>query len=215
MSRVARKRLARIATIAAACAVSPAAIAAEPPTPARATANLAGLISSDDYPDEALRNDEQGTVGFRLDVGADGSPTACSVTSSSGSASLDATTCRIMMERARFRAARNAGGDPVPDAVTARIVWRIQVDESPRENAISTLWSTCVLGEASKLMMSERSSSEIIRLAFGPCAALEAALAKEVKAEIPLTEVRADLSRAIEQGVTETRKALAATPDGP
>lgn len=112
------------------------ALPAAPPTPsdsapsaserARARANLASYVSNDDYPIEALRNEEQGAVGFRLDVGADGSVTACTVTSSSGSAALDSRTCEIMMARARFTPARDARGRPTPDQVSARINWRIQ-----------------------------------------------------------------------------------------
>ena len=40
--------------------------------PAKARANLASYVSNDDYPASALRNEEQGTTGFRLDVGPDG-----------------------------------------------------------------------------------------------------------------------------------------------
>jgi TonB family protein len=92
----------------------------------RTRASLGNLIGNDDYPAEALRRDEQGTVGFRLSVGADGRVTGCTVTSSSGSAILDSTTCRLMSERARFTPARDRKGRPVADGVKARIVWRIK-----------------------------------------------------------------------------------------
>lgn len=98
--------------------------------PARARANLASLISNEDYPGEALRNDEQGTVGFRLHVGPDGRVAGCDVTSSSGSASLDSTTCRILTARARFSPARDRRGRPTTDTVSARIVWRIEASQA-------------------------------------------------------------------------------------
>lgn len=92
---------------------------------ARARANLATYISNNDYPPEALRLGQQGTVGFDLDVSQEGRVTYCHVTRSSSSESLDLTTCRIMLERAEFTPARDDQGNPVPDRVSARITWRI------------------------------------------------------------------------------------------
>jgi TonB family protein len=97
--------------------VSPDALAS------RSRANLASYLSDDDYPVEAIRAREEGTVSFRLEVGADGSVTGCSITESSGSATLDATTCALLSSRARFRPARDAAGLPVPDSVSARTRW--------------------------------------------------------------------------------------------
>ena len=94
--------------------------------PARARGSLPGLVSNDDYPASALRNEEQGTTGFRLTVGPDGRVSNCVVTSSSGSSALDTATCRLMRSRARFTPARNNLGQPTTDTVSARITWRIQ-----------------------------------------------------------------------------------------
>jgi protein TonB len=111
----------------------PPVVAAPPPPPpprtvepARARANLSSLVSDSDYPASALRNEEQGTTGFRLTVGPDGRVSNCVVTSSSGSSALDAATCRIMRSRARFTPARNNLNENVTDTVNSRIVWRIQ-----------------------------------------------------------------------------------------
>ena len=73
-----------------------------------------------------MRNDEEGTTRFRLTVGTNGRVTDCSVTSSSGSAALDAATCRIMRSRARFTPARDNQGNPTTDTYTSSITWRIQ-----------------------------------------------------------------------------------------
>ena len=95
--------------------------------PARARASLAGLISSDDYPPSALRNEEQGTVRVRLTVDASGRVTGCSVTASSGSSQLDQTTCRLLQRRARFTPARDNTGQPIGDTVNSPpIRWQIQ-----------------------------------------------------------------------------------------
>lgn len=91
--------------------------------PARARANLASYVSDEDYPNSAVRNEEQGTTRFRLGVGPDGRVSECSVIGSSGSSALDSATCRLMKQRARFTPARNSAGDPTSDSVTSAIRW--------------------------------------------------------------------------------------------
>jgi protein TonB len=91
--------------------------------PAKAKADLRSYVSDDDYPDSAERNKEQGTTAFTLDVGPDGRVTGCSITGSSGSSTLDSTTCRLMRSRARFTPAHDSNGNPVGDRVTSRIRW--------------------------------------------------------------------------------------------
>lgn len=92
---------------------------------ARARTNLASLVTADDYPAEAARAGEQGTTGFRLTVGPDGLVTDCTIVQSSGSAALDAASCRLMRGRARFDPAKDKAGVPTSDVVTARIAWRL------------------------------------------------------------------------------------------
>ena len=93
--------------------------------PARARANLASYVSDSDYPASAMRNEESGTTRFRLTVGPDGRVTNCVVTSSSGSAALDAATCRIMRSRARVTPARDQFNQPTTDSVSSAITWRL------------------------------------------------------------------------------------------
>ena len=95
------------------------------PGGARAKANLASLISADDYPADARQAGVQGTTGFKLTVGPDGLVTDCTILQSSGSASLDAASCRLMRSRARFEPARDKEGRPTSDVVTTRIAWRL------------------------------------------------------------------------------------------
>jgi TonB family protein len=96
----------------------------------RARATLSAYLSNDDYPATALRAEEQGVTSYALDVGADGRVARCTILGSSGSAALDAATCRIMTSRARFVPARNLAGEPVPDRITARITWTLP-DDAP------------------------------------------------------------------------------------
>ena len=112
---------------------APPAPPAPPPPPrvsqaARATGSLPGLFSTDDYPQSALRNEEQGTTAVSLTIGPNGRVSACNVTSSSGSNSLDNTTCSILTRRARFTPAKDQNGQPISDSQTARIRWQLPAD---------------------------------------------------------------------------------------
>jgi len=111
-----------------------------PPPPPRATrgasrsaaraaaqplAPLQSLITPEDYPASALAGREQGRPSFRLAVGADGRVAGCVILTSTGSAALDGTTCRILRARARFTPARDAGGNPVADEYFGQLAWRL------------------------------------------------------------------------------------------
>lgn len=91
----------------------------------RAKGSLVGLFSSDDYPNEALRKGETGTVSVQLTVGTDGRVKECRVRLSSASPSLDASTCRILADRAKFDPALDRAGQPVTDRYSQRITWKI------------------------------------------------------------------------------------------
>lgn len=95
---------------------------------ARPTASLVSLFSTDDYPQSAIRNEEQGTTGVRITVGPDGRAWSCDVISSSGSSSLDAATCNILRRRARFVPARDEAGNPISDTYDQRISWGLPQD---------------------------------------------------------------------------------------
>jgi periplasmic protein TonB len=100
---------------------------ADGPTDARAVrGNLAALFSADDYPTEALRREEQGTVTADLRVDESGRVSRCTVSGSSGSTSLDATTCDILRHRARFAPATNGSGQAIPGSYSQRITWRLE-----------------------------------------------------------------------------------------
>jgi protein TonB len=109
---------------------APPAPPAPPPPPriepAKAKTNLQGLISTDDYPDAAKRNNETGTVRVRLQVGPNGRVTGCSVSQSSGSQALDNATCRLLSSRARFTPAHDSSGAAVADSYAAPpIRWQL------------------------------------------------------------------------------------------
>ena len=91
----------------------------------RAKGSLVGLFSADDYPNDALRRGDEGTVGVLLTIGTNGRTSRCVVTASSRSSSLDAATCRILTERAGFAPALDRRGKPTIDRYSQRITWRI------------------------------------------------------------------------------------------
>ena len=112
---------------------APPAPPAPPPPPrvsqaAKARGNLPSLFSTDDYPQSALRNEESGTTAVRLTVGPDGRVSDCQITASSGSSTLDNTTCSILRRRARFTPAKDQNGNPTSDTTTTRIRWEIPQD---------------------------------------------------------------------------------------
>jgi TonB family protein len=181
-------------------------------SPARARANLPSLFSDEDYPPEAVRNHEEGPVGFHLEIGKDGVPTSCSVTGSSGSAVLDSTTCRLLMERARFEPARDAQGRPATDTYSGRIIWRLPEDEPPstRFQAAFTLWTMCLSGEAAKLALGDLPSDEIVRRSFAPCEALEDRVKSEMGAAYSRENVRREITLTLGTLLAQTRARLKA-----
>ena len=102
-----------------------------PPPPAKVTkaqsakGNLNAYFSTEDYPQDALRNEETGTTTVSLTIGTNGRVTNCTVTGSSGSRSLDNATCRILRARARYSPATLSNGQPTTDTDSARITWRL------------------------------------------------------------------------------------------
>ncbi|URD62093.1 TonB family protein [Sphingomonas sp. KRR8] len=107
----------------------PAPPAPPPPPPprisqaAQARGSLPGLFSTDDYPQDAIRNEQQGTTSVHLTIGTDGRVSGCDVTGSSGSSSLDQATCRIIRSRARYTPAKDQNGAPIAGTDNARIRW--------------------------------------------------------------------------------------------
>jgi protein TonB len=109
---------------------------AVPPQPpaadhaARATprGNPGDWVTTDDYPPAAVRAGIEGRTSFRLDVGADGKATGCTVVASSGSDDLDRTACRKLMSRARFKPALDAGGNATASTYSGGVTWKLPAE---------------------------------------------------------------------------------------
>ncbi len=94
---------------------------------------ISGSIRESDYPRAALRSGATGTVFLRFVVAPNGRVSECAVTRSSGSADLDATTCRLIMRRFRYKPARDPQGRAIPDIIRGEHLWELRAAPPPRE----------------------------------------------------------------------------------
>lgn len=91
------------------------------------TTNNLGL-TSDDYPEAALREATQGKVTVVVGINAAGRATECRTVASSGSPTIDSAACRGAMERAVFEPALDAAGHPVAVRTTYTVHFRLPED---------------------------------------------------------------------------------------
>jgi TonB family protein len=75
------------------------------------------------YPAEALRAGQSGNVRIVLLIDEQGRVADCTITETSGFASLDAQTCAVLREKARLEPAQDSEGKAVKDSVTTRVRW--------------------------------------------------------------------------------------------
>jgi TonB family protein len=202
-------------TALAATCLSLLLAAAPHPPPAQRAAPVAGslvsLVTSDDYPNAALRNEEQGTVALALDVDPKGNVSSCTVTGSSGSDSLDTSTCRLMIERAHFTPAHDRRGRAVRDTYTQKITWRIS-DGSGRDtglDAAAQAWVDCLLAEARRQAGGGDSADMVADRAFAACPQGERGMLAAMTGVAPpgappVTQVPAGVRAAIRGTVLES-----------
>ena len=86
-----------------------------------------GTIRDRDYPRDASRARAGGEVEVRFIIEATGRVRGCRVTRSSGDASLDETTCRLIEKRFRFKPATNAAGETVSSPYGWRQSWWLEL----------------------------------------------------------------------------------------
>lgn len=86
------------------------------------TGEISQIFRPDDYPTEALKRNETGTVAVEAEVRPDGRVTACRITQSSGSALLDTATCTVIATRGRFvERAKQHGGKAF--TISTQVTW--------------------------------------------------------------------------------------------
>jgi len=111
--------------------ITPTAPPAPPPVAVqrlKPKGNFQSLMSTEDYPSSSLRNNEEGTVAYRLDIGPDGKVSACTITQSSGYPMLDQTACKLLQRRARFTPGKDASGNATGGVYPGRFTWKIPKD---------------------------------------------------------------------------------------
>lgn len=81
--------------------------------------------TNNDYPKQSRRNKDEGIVGFLLMVSKTGEVADCHILESSGYTELDAKTCELMRERAKFHPAKDMNGADVSSQYTNRVMWKL------------------------------------------------------------------------------------------
>lgn len=108
---------------------APVVQAAPPPPPppkqVDATPTTSHGVTADDYPPVSIRLQEQGKVGIKYVVGADGVVSECAVTGSSGKPRLDDAACTMVKKRWKFKPA-TLGDKPFAQAITAEVIFALK-----------------------------------------------------------------------------------------
>jgi protein TonB len=84
---------------------------------------IAGEITSRDYPRNLRERGIGGVVGLSFRVESTGLVSRCNITRSSGVPELDALTCRLIIQRFRYRPGTDRYGRPVADTVEGEHEW--------------------------------------------------------------------------------------------
>ena len=84
---------------------------------------IAGEITPRDYPKRLREAGIGGTVGLSFRVEPTGRVSRCSVTQSSGVPELDALTCRLIIQRFRYRPSTDRLGRPIADTIDGEHEW--------------------------------------------------------------------------------------------
>lgn len=92
---------------------------------------IKGRLHFSDLPPDLRENKTGGELKLQYRIGVDGRVSDCRILVSSGRPSLDATTCRLITERFRFKPSRNARGEPVPAIMVETHGWFYPPDEEP------------------------------------------------------------------------------------
>ena len=87
---------------------------------------ISGTIRDSDYPRPAARAKVGGEVEVRFTIETTGHVTGCRIAQSSGDPSLDATTCRLIEMRFRFKPATDGRGTPVATPYGWRQTWWLE-----------------------------------------------------------------------------------------
>ena len=82
-----------------------------------------GKIKNSDYPKALREANISGTTQTEIAVGVNGRATACRIIRTSGSRELDSTTCQLILQRFKFKPARNAAGQAIASHIEYDQEW--------------------------------------------------------------------------------------------
>jgi protein TonB len=115
--------------------IIPPAAPPAPPPPPPAPSKARGVTPEnqrswsqriqDNYPSRAVRDEIEGRVGVRVQIGTNGRVTSCSVSSSSGSSILDDAACQDITRYGRFNPALDDAGNPTTGSWGTTIVYQL------------------------------------------------------------------------------------------
>ena len=92
--------------------------------------NMHEVFNDGNYPFWASRNNEVGSVRFRLTIDSRGRPTSCRVVEAARSYWLNFGTCDLMLNIARFTPATDRAGRPVASTDERVVRWQLE-DRDP------------------------------------------------------------------------------------
>lgn len=96
--------------------------------PAAPLRPLTRYFSAADYPAAAVIRGQGGRSVVMMMIDEGGALKDCLVEETSGIATLDAMTCIVLRDRAKFRPAADSAGRPMRSVLTQSVVWRIHAD---------------------------------------------------------------------------------------
>lgn len=90
---------------------------------------IRGRLHFSDLPPDLREAKTGGELRLRYRIGVDGRVSDCRIMVSSGRPELDATTCRLITERFRFKPSKNARGEPMASIMIETHGWYFPPDE--------------------------------------------------------------------------------------
>ena len=98
------------------------------PKAARPRGNIAGWVTTNDYPTSDLRQEHEGSTRYRLTIDPAGKVSSCTVVVGSGFAGLDQAACANLSRRGQFEPATDETGGQAAGSYTGTVTWRLPQD---------------------------------------------------------------------------------------
>jgi protein TonB len=124
-----------------------------------------GWVTNADYPLDAWRNGEEGTVIYELAVDSAGMVTGCVADNGSATATLKAETCRLLRQRAQFEPMRDYEGNPVASTFSGFVSWEREPELGSGSFTIKVAFTIDERGAISNCRIIERSGKIAAKMA--------------------------------------------------